>query len=587
MTAALFKGLEPHALATNIADMWERWDAGRNKWKDRVAEVVQYVYATSTQETTNKSNPWSHSTHIPKLTQIHDNLGANYADALFGGRQWFDFDPANEAATDRELRNKVVAFLRTKHDLSDTVLELRKCLNDWVQTGNAFAQLHYVREEAPDILRASDEPVVSYEGPRVERISPYDIVFDFQARSFADSPKIIRRLTNIGDLLSNFEDNNATLNWDETVVTNIVRMRSAVNGSKPQQINKNVQFKMDGFTDASSYFSSGQVELLDFYGDIFDHPSGKFLRRNKVTIVDRRWVLCKEEIKTRTGKPLIFHVGWRKRPDNLWAMGPLDNLVGMQYLVDHLENARADAFDKMITPDRVIVGNVQVEERGPVTAYYLPDGNGSVSNLAPDATILQADLQIQIKEAQMEAYAGAPREAMGMRTPGEKTKFEVQQLQNAATRLFQHKIEDFEKEFIEPILNGELEITVRYLDSTAEARVDDAETGLIQFVEITQDDLQASGKLRARGASHFRQKAVLVQELGQFMSQLNQDPSVAQHVPAEKLAELMVNTLGFDNYGLFSPYVRITEQVEANNRLQAAQSQMARDEAAAETVMTA
>lgn len=45
------------------------------------------------------------------------------------------------------------------------------------------------------------------------------------------------------------------------------------------------------------------------------------------------------------GKTSIVHAGWRYRPDNLWAMGPLDNIVGMQYRIDHLENLKADAMD--------------------------------------------------------------------------------------------------------------------------------------------------------------------------------------------------------------------------------------------------
>lgn len=584
MSSATFHGLGADALAKTISSMWTSWDAGKNKWKSRVAEVVQYIYATSTEETTNRSNGWSHTTHIPKLTQIYDNLSANYADALFGSRQWFDFSPANEEAASADNTRNIVAYLQTKHDLAETVLEMRKCLDDWTRTGNAFGMLSYVREYAPSITDADGQPVIAYEGPKLERISPYDIVFDYTAADFNKSPKIIRKITNMGDFLAQYEDNGDILRWDEEVVAKMVSMRQGVTGRKQAEVNKHIQFQSDGFSNAYDYFTSGTVEVLEFYGDIFDAVSGEFHRRRKITVVDRHWILASEEVKTASGHPLIFHVGWRKRPDNLWAMGPLDNLVGMQYLIDHLENARADAFDKMLTPDRVHVGNVQVEEEGPVTNYYIPDGEGSVSNIAPDATVLQADFQIQVKEAQMEAYAGAPREAMGMRSPGEKTKYEVMQLQNAATRLFQHKIDDFEKQFVEPVLNGELELIVRYLDVADQARTFDDDLGIYQFLEITQDDLKASGKLRARGASHFRQKAVMVQELREFQNQLNSDPAMQVHVPAKRLTQLVVEALGFEKFGLYEPYARIAEQVEAQNRTSAAQSEIANNEGAAELI---
>ena len=72
-------------------------------------------------------------------------------------------------------------------------------------------------------------------------------------------------------------------------------------------------------------------------------------------------------------------------------------------------------------------------------------------------TIIAASNEIHTLEEKMELYSGAPREAMGIRTAGEKTAFEVQSLQNAAGRIFQEKITSFEIELLEPILNAMLE----------------------------------------------------------------------------------------------------------------------------------
>jgi hypothetical protein len=40
-------------------------------------------------------------------------------------------------------------------------------------------------------------------------------------------------------------------------------------------------------------------------------------------------------------------------------MGPLDNLVGMQYRIDHLENLKADVFDLIAFPPLKIKGYVE------------------------------------------------------------------------------------------------------------------------------------------------------------------------------------------------------------------------------------
>lgn len=564
-----FNGLEPNQLAQQVASQFTQWNMGRQKWLDRVKEVIQYVYATSTRETTNSKNPWSHSTVIPKLTQIHDNLGANYASALFGNREFFTFEPAtiNEATVGK--RNAIVNYLRTKHDYNSFSTEMKKSLNDWVQTGNCFGWVEYVRETT--LNQDGGEDIV-YEGPKYRRISPYDIVFDHTVSEFKNSPKIVRELLTRGELFRRAEGPEGE-DYDPAELARIKKFYSVIGNLKDADINKSIQMTMDGFTNPASYFRSGRVELLHFMGDIFDSTTGELKKDCLITIVDRRYLLRVTPLNDLQGYGRVYHCGWRKRTDNLWAQGPLDNIVGLQYRMNHLENARSDAFDQMLSPDRVHIGNVEIEKDGPVTNYYVDDAGGDVKNLAPDATVLSADNQIQLIEAQMEAFAGAPREAMGIRTPGEKTAFEVQQLQNAASRLFQTKIEDFEAEFLEPVLNGELEVAVRNLNTSDVAKVLDEDFGVTEFITITKDDLTSKGKLKARGASHFAKRAQLVQELQSFSNVLGTDPDMKVHFPAQQRAKVWATALGFDRYELFSPFGQVDEQVELQKALAAAQQQ--------------
>ena len=568
------RGFEEHALASEISNKFTTGKAGKAEWERRVAEIIQYVYATSTKETSNSGNGWSHTTHIPKLTQIHDNLAANYASALFGGKDWFDFEAAVEdEATVRKAKG-IKAYLRTKHDWNSFVKVMQRLLQDWVQTGNCFAKVEYVRETMRD---EDDTEVLIYEGPRIIRISPYDVVIDHTATDFEHSPLIHRELYTRADFLRSVEEN-LDLDYDVAVVEKVIAFRTHLGQYKDSDINKNIQQQFDGFTTSSSYFQSGQIEVLEFIGDIYDEQNGKLLKNHLITVVDRRFVLRSKPLPTYDGRKQVYHAGWRHRPDNLWAMGPLDNLIGMQYLIDHLENARADAFDQMLSPDRVHVGQVQIEHDGPVTNYYIDDAQGNVHNLAPDATVLNADFQIERKEAQMEAYAGAPKEAMGMRSPGEKTKFEVQQLATAASRMFQTKIEDFER-LVEDILNGELEIAYRNLNATDIAKTIDDDLGVVEFLEITKDDLKARGKLKARGASHFAKKAQLAQDLQGFAQAMQLDPSMAVHFPGEMRAKMWNEALDF-NDGVFVPFGQIAEGMKQQELIQAAQGQLDGNQAA-------
>ena len=573
-----------HTLAVDITHHWESWNNQRATWKKRAKEVEQYVYATSTRETTNASiggesgeGGWSHSTHVPKLTQIYDNLGSNYLSALFPNEDYFTFTGNDEEADDK--REIVENYLKTKNKLNEFEPEISQLIDDWIVYGNCFAYVTYETNFHEDPTTGFE--TTGYVGPRIIRVSPYDIVFNPLATSFDKTPKIIREIKTRGELAVDAEQDAENAEWSQETMDKLIENRhllSDMAAEYGEDIDKQTQLRFDGFGSISEYFKSGYVEILHFYGDIYDKNEQKLLKNHVISVADRRFIVRKSPLHTWTGKPHIYHAPWRRRRDNLWGMGPLDNLVGMQFYINHLENARADAFDRMIYPDRVIEGDVIEPEdpTAPMARYYIDEaGQGQVYNLAPDTTVLQADFQIDKKEAEMEAYAGAPKQAMGIRTPGEKTKFEVQQLANAASRIFQHKIHYFERVFLEKVLNAELEVSVRNLNGGDTIQVVDDLSGLVEFREITQDDLTTNGKLVPIGARHFEKQAQDMQNLTQILQIIEQAPSVAQHFPGQEIARAIENALDYRKSDLFRPFGRLHEDAERQQMMQIIQQRLA------------
>jgi Ca2+/Na+ antiporter len=175
--------------------------------------------------------------------------------------------------------------------------------------------------------------------------------------------------------------------------------------------------------------------------------------------------------------------------------------------------------------------------------------------------LIIADQQIQSIMDQMELMAGAPREAMGIRSPGEKTAFEVQTLDNAAGRIFQEKIKAFEMNLVEPILNDMLDAARRYMDSTEVIRILDTSINVQKFREIGQTDLNASGILRPVGARHFAQQATELQNIiGVFNSPIAQ--FIAPHTSGIALSEFVNDISNVRGYEIFRPNVAIAEQQE-------------------------
>ena len=555
--------IDPHTLAVDISSRWTSWNNSRSEKVKEWKELRNYVYATDTRTTSNNKLPWSNSTTTPKLTQIADNLHANYFAALFPQKRWFRFEATDNEGDVKIKRDIIQAYMQNKLRQSDFVNTTSKLINDYIQYGNCFATVDYQRK----ITNFEDgERVVNYVGPKLVRISPYDICFNPIAAEFADTPKIIRSILTLGEV-QRMVETSPDKAYMEGVFNKMLGNRGAAKGNEID-VNKSEGFVADGFSNLTDYYESDYVEILTFYGDIYDTDTGKFMNNRVITIVDRSYVLSNEENPSFLGRDPIFHVGWRDRPDNLYSMGPLDNLVGMQYRIDHLENLKADVFDQIAYPVLKIRGDVEDFDFEPNARIYLGD-EGDVGYLVPDATALNADFQIQNLEAKMEMMAGAPREAMGIRSAGEKTAFEVNQLMTAAGRIFQHKTAHFERVFLEPILNAMLESSRRAMDSADVVRVLNEDTGLFFFEQITREDIQANGKIIPIGARHFAERAQRVQNITTLYQIKASDPSVASHLSGKEFARILADELG--EPALFGENVAVSEQLETQKVVTEAQ----------------
>jgi len=543
------------SLAGQITRLWEEWKGARHLAESRWTETKKYTFATSTRETTNAQNPWSNTTNRPKLYNIYNNLSVNTDFSLFPHRDWLEFYGYDEAADSKEKRQAALSYLNTKHRMSNFRKVLRDLINDWLLYGNCFAGVEYVTEVALDPVTGEELP--AYIGPRPYRISPYDIVMNPKAVDFARTPKIVKVNKSIGELEREAIER-PDLGYSPEAIALMKEERVTMNSAEFDGEKEN-SFVADGYGSSSEYYQSGHVILYEFYGDIYDKETDTFLKNHMVTVADGQHILRKTPLTTYSGTPHIYHSVWKQRPDNLWGFGPLDNLIGLQYRINHLENAKADAFDQMLDPDMVFRGDVEIEKVGAATYYYVPE-NGDVRPLAPDTTVLNADFQIQQIERDMEEYAGAPSEAVGIRTPGEKTASEFNGLTNAASRVFEYQTNIFSV-FLEQLVNAELELARVNLNTSDIISVIDDDFGVEQFIQITREDLTSNGKVIPVGAREYSRKQRLQQQLALFYQTGLADPEVLQHFPSEKIAVMWSELLDFED--LYQKYGRIPERLEA------------------------
>lgn len=579
--AQLKERLSPETLAGSIYRMWDDFFNQRSPWVEEQKELRNYLFATDTTKTSNKTLPWRNSTTLPKLTQIRDNLHANYMAALFPNDEWLRWESWTQDDDKRAKREAIEGYIRTKTRYSNFRETISRLIYDYIDYGNAFGDVIWVNEIKIDPL--TKEEIPGYVGPRAVRISPMDILFNPAASSFNNSPKLTRKIMNFGELIALAEENpNQKWLMDSLQKGAKVRQDVARGQYSAEDFNKAVGYTIDGFGNLLEYYQSPYVELIEFEGDIYDPYTDTLMRNHIITIMDRNTVARKAPMETWLPKGTKNHVGWRLRPDNLYAMGPLHNLVGMQYRIDHLENIKADVFDLIAFPPLKIKGEVEDFTWEPGAEIHI-DEEGDVEMLTPDTTALNADTQIALLEQRMEEFAGAPKQAMGIRTPGEKTAFEVQALEAAAGRIFKEKVQNFEVNFLEPILNAMLEVARRNMDSKEVIRTFDDETSAEIFSTVTKDDITGKGQLRPVGARHFFSTQQLIQNVtGLFATPMGQ--IILPHVSSINMAKLAEDLLGLERYQIISENVSIMEMKERQSLAGTAEDQLAGEEAAAEVI---
>lgn len=554
-------------LAVYIADFWHEKYIARGEWRELQKERRNYVFATDTKTTSNSKLPWKNSTTIPKLCQIRDNLHANYMAQLFPHEEWLQWEAGDEDSASEKVARTVEGYMRAKLREQNFQTIVSQMVYDFID-GNVIGDV--VWEANYKELENENETVANYVGPKAVRISPMDHVFDATAVDYQNTPKVTRYLKTIGQLKKDAK-NKPDLAYDEEMIDKVIANRKRFQYISSDDIPKQEAFQVDGFGSLFYYFKGDVVEILEFEGDYYDMNEGDLVTDRIVTVVDRSFVIRNIQNPSWLGESSKQFAGWRLRPDNLWAMGALDNLIGMQYRIDHIENAKADAVDQYIHPPKKIRGYVEDFSDNPGERIYVGD-DGDVEFMRPPLDqILAYDQELQYYMNLMEEMAGAPREAMGIRSPGEKTAYEIQSLENSAGRIFQNKIKYFEQEFLEPFINKMFEMAKRKLNTPDVVRVLNDDLKVVEFLEVSKSDLAVKGKFRPIGARHFAEQAKTLQELTGFMaSPLGQDPGVAVHVSGINLAKAVEKLLNVEKYKIFKPNIRIFETAQTQKLANAA-----------------
>lgn len=562
--------ITPDKMATSIVDKYITWNNARQPAMRKWEEVRQYIFATNTSQTSNSSLPWKNKTTLPKLCQIRDNLYSNYMATMFPNRVPILWEANEKDSNSKAKRDSITNYMQWAMDQASFRAEMDKVVLDYIDYGNCCVTVDWVDQRVDQ----GDRMQSGYVGPIVRRISPLDIVFNPTTENFEDSPKIIKSIISLGELKEKIDSMAGDQNQEEyeELWKYLKDIRAQAHEYTGDWQYRDNMYQMEGFASFQHYLQGDMVELLTFYGDLYDEEKDVFYKNHVMTVVDRHKLIGNKPNPSFFGTPPIFHSPWRRRQDNLWGMGPLENLIGMQYRIDHMENMKADMMDLSTYPVQKVKGFVEDFVWQPGEKIYVSE-EGDVELIQPNINVQQLVQDISMMLTLMEEMAGAPKEAMGFRSPGEKTKYEVQSMENAASRVFQAKIRQFEEQIVERVLNAMLELSKRNLSGAMSIKVFDDELKASTFRSLSVEDITGIGRIKPVAARHFAEQAQLIQNLNS-MAASPLYASIQPHVSTVKLAKLFERSFNVENDELFMPFVALSEQMEAQQLQQALQEQM-------------
>ena len=273
--------LERDGLATFICERWDEYKGQRQTWEAEIAELRNYIFATDTSTTTNKTLPWKNSTTLPKICQIRDNLHANYLSAIFPKDDWVKWEGYSKDDDTKNKQEAIQSYISNKVRMSDFRNTISQLLLDYIDTGLAVSDVIWVNETKEDTV--TGEIIAGYIGPKLVRVDPRCVVFDPTAESFEKSWKVTRTVKRFGELKQLQKQKpeaylEGAIEWAEARRANL--------SAWTKDDHKIAEgYSVDGFGDYYSYLGSGYIELLEFEGSLHDPVTGELLDDYIITVI--------------------------------------------------------------------------------------------------------------------------------------------------------------------------------------------------------------------------------------------------------------------------------------------------------------
>lgn len=568
---AILESIDRDEIAHEIVERWVNWKEARREkesiWQECLTNYLVYI-----DETKFENWPWRSKVADTFSQEQGDTIASSLRNAWFPVNEEFyevKGDDDLGKTHEKEMQEHMTKILHK--------MKFIERLNPWAKQltvlGNApmlltWETLELSRRKRQQIVdlrtgertyQVTDERKKKYEGPGIEVLDAFDVVFDPAAKHPRQTP-FIRRVKVEKDLLKGL--------YPDLTDEEIESCQPGTTTLEQSDHHKIQRATVFGFTAPESGAAlagdneeDDKVEVLELYGDLV---CDGVRYADMVGAVIGRKILAKFQKNPFWGGRQIVWGTYDQLWFTMFGKGPLEPVRGTQELIDTFSNQKVDILNTITNGCFAYVDDGVID---PATLYLSPRAGIEVGNIAnikelhPNTNISLTYQEIETLRARGERSTGKSRFDMGQAPGGRRTAFEASMIgQGGGAR---------SQDITKHVANDVLEYVLEWMLVTVQQMKWDSG-------EIPNEVLLGEYHVNYLGADLTAMRQFEIQQAQLFMDMIGRYPVLGEATNIPILVSEIAKLFHFRNQDIAKPmaqYIAEQKQKQMQQQQQAQQDQ--------------
>lgn len=507
------------------------------------------------------STDWRHKLSGGKCYESVETIVGYLMAATFPNRDWFTAEPTTYKASEDHISELKIARLIKRHvaskmDESGFKSAWNVFIRQMVVTGTSVIALPWrttstkkpqrkpteLQGDIDTTYEVVMEDVVEYDAPSIEVLDVFDCYIDPHGHD-PNKGNFIRKLRKTkGEVINMIKS--GEYDCDAIDVINY-----SSEGYDTSTSRRDMLTMFEGL-QVRSWHPTELVELVEYWGDIYDAETGELAENMVVTLLGDK-LLSYEPSPFWCGKPFIIGT-YSLTGHSPYGFGGVQPTLGLLHQLDTITNQRLDNLELAVNSmwtlrsDGVLQPDEVYTEPGRV---FLVADHDDLRPLQPPAqtwtvTYQEAGLLEQSIDKTFGTgnYISSNQQRSGERV----TATEVAAVRDAGGNRLSIVHKHIEETALIPMLSKLFTMVQQYTVEDVVVRVASDEPDAFEYWALSPEDFNTPLKLRPVGSDNVIERKQYIQERLEFVNSVAAIPEVAQMLDMKRIVIDLLQHWGFD-----------------------------------------